>query len=476
MNHTVMKKIVHLFLGGLFTVPFAWSQDSELPSTPEYEFAGERISSSTKDGTTLTQNETTDIAGSLQFDFVNQDTSPDDDQVGTYLPGENFSLSFTSSNIFNSASGTNFNFASSQETILGVRNNLPEQLSPEQTQGADVIDINIEIRRSFFRGSDSGHLNLQLIDSTGTALDSDELPESLDFSKFDTILLFHARNGVIGSGTFAVRNISNYLTASITLDTPPPSDTPLLTVSAPPINEGLIGYPVTFNLSQPASGGERFSFEIVSNQANLEEDFQAYSEFHEFSAGETSLTLLFTLRDDAVIEPDETFNLVLSDPIGLELAQSTIALTILNDDTLLDDYGNRYGLGVEERRAFVDDDNDGLQFIAEYGFNLDPTVSDFSLYDPDVTYSEENHPKGLPVLIKENGAWKYLYPRRTDAAPRIEYIAELSIDGQTFSPIAENKTTPLTDNWEEVEILLPSNGDQDLPEAFLRVCLISNEE
>lgn len=182
------------------------------------------------------------------------------------------------------------------------------------------------------------------------------------------------------------------------------------------------------------------------------------------------------MRDDAVIEPDESFNLVLSEPEGLQLTASVIPLTILNDDTLLDDYGNRYGLSVEDRLGSADGDQDGLSMLAEYGFNLDPTQAELPPYQPRIAYTEENLPSGLPLLVEENGDCKYIFPRRTDAAPRIEYVAEISTDGKTFTPIAPTQTTPLTNNWEEVEVLLPTEGELTHPLALLRVRFINNEE
>ena len=201
--------------------------------------------------------------------------------------------------------GENFvDGANQRNGVVQVRNNLSTQRSDLQTIGSDIIEIEVTIDRASVRTSSISTLKLQFIDSTGTALDSDTLPASLDFSAFDNIRLLHTRTIFIGSNFSGSVSGEDELSAEVFL-TDSNIDDPVLSVSASPVNEGLIGFPVTFTLSSPAQGGERFSFALESDQANIFEDFQPFEEFHEFAAGETSLELLFTLTDDATIEPDE---------------------------------------------------------------------------------------------------------------------------------------------------------------------------
>ncbi len=70
--------------------------------------------------------------------------------------------------------------------------------------------------------------------------------------------------------------------------------------------------------------------------ATSDVDFTAASGTLNFAIGETEKTVAVTLLDDQLDEGDETFNLVLSNPSELTLADDTGAGTILNDDI---DYG-----------------------------------------------------------------------------------------------------------------------------------------
>ena len=702
-----MKIFIPLLLGSLLTSS-SWAQQR---TPPQFKFTGELIESETTDLTTDTLNEIRNIKGTFRFDFSSNDSTAEDPSLGTYSPGEAFYINLEStSNVINPRSGEGgrvLNLGSSRiedsvvgknigfettnaleygtlrraaNTVMRVRNNLTSQLSPEQTIGSDVIDIDTSTvfspppRTSGVIGR--SNLNIQLIDSTGTALDSDANPGNIDFESFDTILIFYYIEGRSNNASNTAPQFSKSLKANLSLEsqpstlfrftagdltftgsevppitllqggwaidyaTPDSNDTetdvglydsgqfedfpsamagfalggdgseddftsqkffslaspprglsagwrnptvkvsngtstpeeilgqavpagsdtllftfersaagvasrdnasfsllladptgqalssdalppridfedfamsqvmyrslnlpgtnfpttefevfgpltsfgsasnnnePVLSVTSSPVNEGLINFPVTFTLSTPAQGSERFSFALESDQANVFEDFQPFEGFHEFAAGETSFEILFTLTDDATIEPNETFNLVLTNPEGLTFSRSVVPLTILDDDTLLDDYGSRFGLSVEERSPFADGDGDGLPILVEFAFNLDPTRAAHSCYEPGLSYLDEDVPFGLPVLVKRDGEFKYVFPRRTDAAPRVEYLPEFSTDGGNFQRANIEETIPLSDNWEEVQVSMPTDDHGTLPVTLLRVRIANNE-
>ena len=166
-------------------------------------------------------------------------------------------------------------------------------------------------------------------------------------------------------------------------DEPDFSNPPVVTATASPINEGFIGYPVTFTLSEPAVGGETLRYDLIPGvsgtplaAANPQEDYIPSNQaIVEFAAGETSQVVVLTLIDDAVIEPDENFSMSIFDPVGLTLETTSVSLTILNDDTVLDDFGASYGLPTEERAIESDGDNDGIGIFLEYAFNLNPLIA-----------------------------------------------------------------------------------------------------
>ena len=142
---------------------------------------------------------------------------------------------------------------------------------------------------------------------------------------------------------------------------------------------------------------------------------------------------------------------------------------------MLDDYGSRFGLDAKGRLPLADGDGDGLPILVEFAFNLDPTNAGLPCYDPSLSFSDENTPSGLPVLLERDGELKYIFARRTDAAPRVTYQPEFTLDGTTFLPASIENTTPLTSNWEEVEVAMPADEDGPLPVALLRVRIVNNE-
>ena len=249
-----------------------------------------------------------------------------------------------------------------------------------------------------------------------------------------------------------------------------PGGEPELSVHATATNEGLIGLPVEFRLSHPSDVEVSFQFSTVGGSANPQEDFLVWNGLMTFQPGETFQTILLTMVDDAVVEPDESYTLALSNPDGLTFNETSIPLDILNDDSVLDDYGAFYGLSVPERSILADGDGDGIAFFLEYAFNLDPTENATPDYVPGLHYDFDNdEPFGLPILQVDGDTIRYLYLRRTDSYPKVEYIAEICDDAGTFQPATPSRVTQITEHWEEVEITL-KNADVHSPaQCFARV-------
>ena len=241
---------------------------------------------------------------------------------------------------------------------------------------------------------------------------------------------------------------------------------PILTVSAEPTNEGLIGLFVDFTLSQPSTSTVSVRFDTVDGIALEGQDYLPFTNrVITFAPGETKQTELLTMVDDAVIEPDETFSLALSDPIGLALAQSSAQLIIINDDTVLDDFGDSHGLVSAQRAILSDDDNDGIPLFLEFAFNLDPTVANSPDYVPGAPSPFNGEPFGLPTLTPvfnpSTGETDmiYRYIRRIDSTPKITYFTETSSDGVNFVVTEPDTVTRVSTFWDEVIVVLGSTGD-----------------
>ena len=258
--------------------------------------------------------------------------------------------------------------------------------------------------------------------------------------------------------------------------------TPTVTATASPTNEGIIALPVEFTLSAPAQGNEQFRFSLVAGSAGAEQDFSPRNNvLVSFSAGETSQTIVLILVDDAVIEPDETFTMQFSAPSGLILGQSALQLTIRDDDTLLDDFGARFGLSVAERAANADGDGDGIPILVEFAFNLNPTVAESPCYHSGVTLNSEGEPFGLPRIVSQVNAVtgereiSYVFARRTDSAPRVQYFPELAQDNLQFVGATPDRVTAIGDHWEEVEFIIGGDSQPLVDHGFARVRVVSNE-
>ncbi|HEX3149293.1 MAG TPA: Calx-beta domain-containing protein [Gemmataceae bacterium] len=112
--------------------------------------------------------------------------------------------------------------------------------------------------------------------------------------------------------------------------------TPVVTVADPaPLLEGNTGTkPVTFNLSLNKVPKTTVSFDYTTQDGSATggDDFNTKSGTVTFAAGQTQQTVTVDIRGDWVAEPDETFDLVLSNPISGAIGDGTATATIANDD------------------------------------------------------------------------------------------------------------------------------------------------
>ena len=140
---------------------------------------------------------------------------------------------------------------------------------------------------------------------------------------------------------------TKFLTTRPTLDTTspltdpstnPPDTTPALSITADQTNklEGNSGTtPFTFTVARSGStaGTSSASYAVSGGTANAA-DFGGTlpSGTVSFAAGETSKTVTLNVSGDTTVEPDDSFNVVLSSPVGATIGTSTASSTILNDD------------------------------------------------------------------------------------------------------------------------------------------------
>jgi aryl-phospho-beta-D-glucosidase BglC (GH1 family) len=112
---------------------------------------------------------------------------------------------------------------------------------------------------------------------------------------------------------------------------------PSVTIADAALAEGQAGTSelvFTVTLSAPSTEAVTIPWSTRDGTALAGSDYRAASGSVTFAPGETRKTIAVTLLGDALVEGDESFDLVLGTPSGATLADGTARGTILNDDVL----------------------------------------------------------------------------------------------------------------------------------------------
>ena len=154
---------------------------------------------------------------------------------------------------------------------------------------------------------------------------------------------------VSGGGTLGEQT---NVTVNIQDDDPLPG----LSVSNYSVAEGNNGLTtVNFSLNLLAASGRRVSINYATQNgsATSPDDYSTASGSIDFAAGETSKNIQLIIVGDTNVEPDETFNLVLSNAVNSVIANGAAVITIINDDLAL-------------RHPVMDFDGDGKSDISVF--------------------------------------------------------------------------------------------------------------
>jgi aryl-phospho-beta-D-glucosidase BglC (GH1 family) len=112
---------------------------------------------------------------------------------------------------------------------------------------------------------------------------------------------------------------------------------PSVTIADAALAEGQAGSAelvFTVTLSAPSTEAVTIPWSTRDGTALAGSDYRAASGSVTFAPGETRKTIAVTLLGDALVEGDESFELVLGAPSGASLADGTARGTLLNDDVL----------------------------------------------------------------------------------------------------------------------------------------------
>ncbi|AWJ92904.1 hypothetical protein Sp245p_24010 (plasmid) [Azospirillum baldaniorum] len=167
----------------------------------------------------------------------------------------------------------------------------------------------------------------------------------VDYTEGDEIIDFLLDTNLISTGSQSAVQLTttnSFPTVTI-IDAPAPPESPALAITAANGSawEGHSGtVPLTFTVSRTGDSSTTASARwVVAGSGDNPADAADFggalpSGFITFAAGETSRTITVNVTGDTAVEPDETFTVTLSDPVGAALGTARVTGTIRNDDIM----------------------------------------------------------------------------------------------------------------------------------------------
>ncbi len=181
-------------------------------------------------------------------------------------------------------------------------------------------------------------------DETSKTFTVSIINDALDEEPFETVnlsIIGVDGGATIGSPANTVINIED--------DDPPP----VMNISGLNITEGNqnnVVAQVNLNLLVPSGRNVTVNYATANGTAVSPTDFLAASGQITFAPGETSKTIPVTIIGDTIFEPDETFQVQISNAVNAVIGNATATVTIVNDDAV--------------RNSIADFDGDGKTDIS----------------------------------------------------------------------------------------------------------------
>jgi subtilisin-like proprotein convertase family protein len=234
-----------------------------------------------------------------------------------------------------------------------------------------------------------------------------------------------------------------------------------LVISDPVASEddSVISFPYTLSGTSTTAG--QFDYTTEDNSATAGLDYTSASNTVVVPTSATSGTIEVTLLTDEVVEPNETFILRLNNPQDIILLDVQAIATLLDASPPLLIWLDSFGLGYGD--LLVDNDLDGLKTLIEFGFNLNPIVSDRVIYNPNTPLGGGD-PVGLPLIepFGQGGATqlKIVYPRRkASTGAALTYINRFGSDFSSWINPGPDSVESLNSEWEKVTVTDPLDLD-----------------
>ena len=188
---------------------------------------------------------------------------------------------------------------------------------------------------------------------------------------------------------------------------------PALSVAGASIPEGNSGTQMlnlTVTLAKASALAVKASYTTADGTATAGSDYTTTAGTISFAPGETSKTIAVPITGDTTVEPDESFNVTLSNPVNAVLGSATAAGTITNDDTNKAKPGHWSGQISSGGVVSFDVGADGASFtnlVILYFITCQPTRSYTAIVRaanpvtilPDGTFNASGSGQGISVTL-----------------------------------------------------------------------------
>jgi bacillolysin len=193
-------------------------------------------------------------------------------------------------------------------------------------------------------------------------------------------------------------------------------------------NSGVRNFTFTASLSAASAKTVTVAYATQDGTATAGSDYAATSNSLTFSPGEVSRTLSVAVSGDIVAEEDETFSVVLSNPVNATITKSAGAGAILNDD-----FGNSTpGIAISE--SAVQEGHTGISLLS---FNLTLTVASSASVTVDYVVSPGTATAGVDFTAA-TGRFTF-YPGVTAKRLAVPLLGDVSVEpNETFQVTLSN--------------------------------------
>ena len=204
----------------------------------------------------------------------------------------------------------------------------------------------------------------------------------------------------------------------------PKPDLSVADVSSDEGNSGMkaVSFPVA--LAKASSLKATVAFATRDGSASAGADYVAVSGTVVFQPGETSKIVSVSIVGDTAVEANETFTVVLSNPVNAALARATATGTITNEDVPKPKAGRYNGTSSQNRPVSFDVDG-SVTRVSNVGMTVDLNCKEIP-----ITFANERF--DLPISIPLGPDWSFSFADSasdSDGSISIKFAGRLAPTG-----------------------------------------------